>query len=456
MNNRTKLLTESPFKLMLSLSVPAVLGMLVVGLYNLMDAVFAGQMIGSTAMGAISISYPFTLINSGVATLIGVGSASVLSRAIGKKDQKTIDSIMGNLIMVVFILSLIITVVGIIFTKQILSVTGAEGEILNGAVRYLKIIFIGSLFVNFFQSANMVMRGEGALKQSMLIVGSGAVLNIILDPILISTFNKFNMGIEGAAYATIISQVIQAVITLMYFIRKSENLKINKIKLAMNILPEIFAVGFSAMLMQVMTLLYQTFIFHSASKYGGGTSQILLGAALRVQTFSFIPLWGISQGFQPVAGTNYGAGKYDRVKTMTLVFIASAFVLSLVFYLPVEIAPGAVLALFIKEPDIIQQGLSNFRIMFSTYIFLGIFIMVVTLFQSLGKAKKASIIVLLRQVILFIPLIMILPKWLGFKGIWMAIGLNDGILVLITIYMMIFEFKSLSSKTNVKANLDAV
>ncbi|AOR25075.1 MATE family efflux transporter [Clostridium taeniosporum] len=456
MNNRTKLLTESPFKLMLSLSVPAVLGMLVVGLYNLMDAVFAGQMISSTAMGAISISYPFTLINSGVATLIGVGSASVLSRAIGKKDQKTIDSIMGNLIMVVCILSLIITVVGIIFTKQILSVTGAEGEILNSAVRYLRLIFIGSIFVNFFQSANMVMRGEGALKQSMLIVGSGAILNMILAPILISILNKFNMGIEGAAYSTIISQLIQAIVTLMYFIRKSETLKINKIRLDINILPEIFAVGLSAMLMQVMTLLYQTFIFNSASKYGGGTSQILLGAALRVQTFAFIPLWGISQGFQPVAGTNYGAGKYDRVKTMTLVFIASAFVLSLIFYLPVEIAPGAVLSLFIKESNIIQQGVSNFRIMFSTYIFLGIFIMVVTLFQSLGKAKKASIIVLLRQVILFIPLIMILPKWIGVKGIWMAIGLNDGILVLITICMMMFEFKSLSSKTNVKANLDAI
>lgn len=456
MNNRAKLLTETPFRLMLSLSVPAILGMMVVGLYNLMDAVFAGQMISSTAMGAISISYPFTLINSGIATLIGVGSASVLSRAIGKNDKKTINSIMGNLIMVVFILSLIITAVAIIFTKPILALTGAEGDILNNAVRYLRVIFIGSVFVNFFQSANMVMRGEGALKQSMMIVGSGAILNMILAPILISILNNSNMGIEGAAYATVISQIVQAVITLMYFIRKSKILKINKIRLDKNILPEIFAIGFSAMLMQVMTLVYQTFIFNSASKYGGGNSQILLGAALRVQTFAFIPLWGISQGFQPVAGTNYGAGKYDRVKTMTLVFISSAFVLSLILYLPVEIAPGAVLALFIKEPDIIQQGISNFRIMFSTYIFLGIFIMVVTLFQSLGKATKASIVVLLRQIILFIPLIMILPRWMGIKGIWMAIGLNDGILVVITICMMMFEFKSLSSKTNIEGNVDVI
>lgn len=222
MNNRTKLLTETPFKLMLSLSVPAILGMMVVGLYNLMDAVFAGQMIGSNAMGAISISYPFTLINSGVATLIGVGSASILSRAIGKKDKKTINSIMGNLIMLVLILSLVITIVGTTFTKQILAVTGAEGEILSSAVRYLKIIFLGSIFVNFFQSANMVMRGEGALKQSMLIVGSGAILNMILAPILISICNKFNMGIEGAAYATLIAQFVQAIVTLIHFTKKAK------------------------------------------------------------------------------------------------------------------------------------------------------------------------------------------------------------------------------------------
>lgn len=160
MDTRTKLLTEKPIKLMFALSVPAVLGMLVVGLYNLMDAVFVGQMIGSTEMGAVSISYPFTLINSGIATLVGVGSASVLSRAIGKKDKKTIDAIMGNLVMLVLVLSLIVTVVGTIFTRQILSLSGAKGEILDNAVRYLRIIFVGSIFVNFFQSANMVMRGK--------------------------------------------------------------------------------------------------------------------------------------------------------------------------------------------------------------------------------------------------------------------------------------------------------
>ena len=451
MDTRTKLLTEKPIKLMFALSVPAVLGMLVVGLYNLMDAVFVGQMIGSTEMGAVSISYPFTLINSGIATLVGVGSASVLSRAIGKKDKKTIDAIMGNLVMLVLVLSLIVTVVGTIFTRQILSLSGAKGEILDNAVRYLRIIFVGSIFVNFFQSANMVMRGEGLLKRAMTIVASGAVLNIILDPIFIIIFGKFGMGIEGAAYATVISQIVQAIATLVYFTKKSETLKINGVRLDKKILPEIIAVGVSAMLMQVLTLLYQTLIFNVASRYGGDTSQILLGAALRVQTFSFIPLWGISQGFQPVAGTNYGAKKYETVKTMTWVFIVSAMILSLLFYLPVEFAPGAVLSLFIKEADIVAQGAPYFRIMFSTYIFLAIFIMVVTLFQSLGKATKASIVVLMRQVILFIPLLLIFANVFGIKGVWMAIAVNDGLLVLITLFMMLGEFRNLTNRAGEQA-----
>ena len=446
MDTRTKLLTEKPLKLMFALSVPAVLGMLVVGLYNLMDAVFVGQLIGSTEMGAVSISYPFTLINSGIATLVGVGSASVLSRAIGKKDKKTIDSIMGNLVMLVLVLSLIVTVIGIVFTRQILSLSGAKGEILDNAVKYLRIIFAGSIFVNFFQSANMVMRGEGLLKRAMIIVASGALLNIILDPIFIIFFGKFGMGIEGAAYATVLSQIVQAIATLVYFTKKSETLKINGVRLDKRILPEIIAVGVSAMLMQVLTLLYQTLIFNVASRYGGDTSQILLGAALRVQTFSFIPLWGISQGFQPVAGTNYGAKQYGRVKTMTWVFIASAMILSLLFYLPVELAPGAVLSLFIKEADIVAQGAPYFRIMFCTYIFLAIFIMVVTLFQSLGKATKASIVVLMRQVILFIPLLLIFANLFGIKGVWMAIAVNDGLLVLITLFMMLGEFRNLTAK----------
>ena len=193
-DTRTMLLAASPWQLIVTLSLPAIIGMVVVGLYNLMDRVFVGQMVGEIAMAAVSVSYPFTLINTGVATLIGVGSASILSRSVGKKDQNTIDKIMGNLIAMNLLLGVIITAIGMIFTRQILTLSGAEGEILNNAEKYLRIIFAGSLFVNFSQSANMIMRGEGILKKAMLITGTGAVLNIILT---LSLFPYLSIAEKG-------------------------------------------------------------------------------------------------------------------------------------------------------------------------------------------------------------------------------------------------------------------
>lgn len=443
LDTRTKLLTQNPVSLMFELSIPAILGMVVVGLYNFMDSVFVGQMVGSVQMGAISVSYPFTLINGGTAAMLGVGSASVLSRAIGKKDEATIGKIMGNLVAMVILLSAIITVVGMVFTRPILTLAGASGDILNYAEKYLRIVYAGSLFVNFFQSANMVIRGEGQLKKAMLIIGSGAVLNIILDPIFITLLNPVGRGMEGAAYATVLSQIIQALITVWYFKKKSQHVKIGRIRIEKSLLPQILAVGVSALLMQVLTLVQQTVIYRVASNYGGETSQILLGAALRVWNFAFVPLWGISQGFQPAAGTNYGAKDYNRVKKLTGVFVASASILSLLFYIPVELFPANVLSLFITTPGVAASGATNFRIMFSTYILQGSFLIAVTLFQSLGKANKATWLVLFRQIILFIPLAVILPMigGMGIRGVWLAIALTDAILVVITISMMLAEFR---------------
>jgi len=445
LDTRTKLLTKSPWPLMLELSIPAVLGMVVVGLYNMMDSIFVGQLVGDVQMGAVSVSYPFTLINAGSAAMLGVGSASVLSRAIGKKDENTVKKIMGNLVAMVLLLSVIYTVIGMTFTRQLLSLAGASDNILNYAEKYLRIVFAGSLFVNFFQSANMVIRGEGQLKKAMTIIASGAILNIILDPIFITILNPYGMGIEAAAYATVLSQFIQAAVTLWYFKKKSPNVKIGRIRIDGTLLPQVLSVGVSA-------LVQQTVIYRVASNYGGETSQLLLGAALRFWNFSFVPLWGISQGFQPAAGTNYGAKDYDRVKKLTKVFIIAATLLSLVFYIPVELFPEKILSMFLTTPGIAASGATNFRIMFSTYILQGSFLIAVTLFQSLGKANKATWLVLFRQIILFIPLCVILPMigGMGIRGVWLAIALTDAILVVITISMMLYEFGKMPATSSVK------
>ncbi|APH14885.1 MATE efflux family protein [Clostridium sporogenes] len=441
--NKEELLHKEPKELMFKLCIPAIIGMVVIGLYSFMDGVFAGQLIGKNAMGAVAVAYPITFLNSAIATLIGIGSSSILSRAIGKNDQETVSKIMGNLLCLVLIFSTIIMVVGIVFAKELLLLTGAEGEILELAVRYLRIIFIGSIFVNFAQSANMVMRGEGIMKKAMLFMTIGAVLNIILDPILITAFGEY--GIEGAATATIISQVIQAVITMVYFIRKSKNVRFHKIQIEKTLLPEIFSVGLPAMMMQLMSMIQQTLMYRMAAKYGGNNQLILMGATLRIQALSFIPLWGMSQGLQPVVGTNYGAKLFPRVKKCMNTFVLGATILACIFWIPIELFPQKVLSLMITDVEIVNEGITNFRIMYSFFPALGTFIMGVTFFQSIGSAKNAGLLVLLRQVILFVPAIIVFPSIVGISAVWFVSPLIDGIVFIILVYLILKEYKKMNT-----------
>lgn len=442
---RARLLEGNPLSLMIELGIPAILGMAVVGLYNLMDSVFVGQMVGAAQMGAVSLAYPFTLVNGGTAAMLGVGSASVLSRAIGQEDEETVRAVMGNIVALVLLFSAAITALGMTFARRLLMLAGASGAMLEDAEGYLRVVFAGSVFVNFFQSANMVIRGEGRIRQAMAIIACGAMLNIALDPLFIAVMNRYGRGIDGAAYATVLSQAVQAGATALYFARKDARVSIGRIRVECALLGRILSVGVSALLMQVLTLAQQTVIYRVAARYGGAQSQIQLGAALRVWNFAFVPLWGISQGFQPAVGTNYGARRYGRVKALTAAFMAGATALSLLFYLPVEIAPAKVLSLLITDEAMARAGARDFRVMFSTYILQGTFIIAVTLFQALGKARRATALVLLRQVILFIPLCEALPgiAGLGARGVWLAIALTDALLVLITLPMTRSELRRL-------------
>lgn len=424
---KEQLLTKTPLALLVQLSVPAVIGMMVIGLYPLMDGIFAGKIIGQAAMAACGIALPLTFINNGVATLIGIGSASVLSRAIGKGDTKTVDKIMGNLIFWVIIFSAIITIVGILLAPHFLTLVDAGGEIKTLGIRYLRILFLGSFFVNFTQSANMVMRGEGLMKKAMLIMGLGALLNIILDPIFMIAMGPY--AIEGAALATIIAQFIQALVTLHYFTRKSKVVKIRRIQSDAQIKKAMFAVGASAMMMQILFMIQQTLLYKMAFQYGGEANGILMAASLRVYAFSFIPLWGMSQGLQPVVGTNFGAGEYKRVRESMKVFCIGGLILAGIFWLPALVWSGEILGLFGVAPAIIADGIWSFRMFYSIFILYGVMVMVITFFQSIGNAKKAGQIVMLRQLIIFVPAMIVLPMCFGISAVWFTEPLVDFIVI---------------------------
>lgn len=432
---KTQLLTKNPKELLFKLAIPGIIGMLVIGLYPFMDGIFAGRLIGDYAMSAISVSMSLTIINGGISALIGVGSASILSRAIGKGDKETIDKIFGNFCYWVILFSAIITIAGLIFAPHFLDMVGAKGNIKELGVRYLRIVFFGSLFVNFAQAGNMTMRGEGALKQSMMIMGTGAILNIMLDPILMKLMGEY--AIEGAAIATVLSQIVQALLTFHYFSKKSSFVKIHKVKKYKAIYREMFSIGSSAMMMQILFAVQQTFLFKQAFVYGGDNWGILMSATMRLYMFSFIPLWGMSQGLQPVIGANFGAKQYGRVQDTMKIFMCGATILAAASWIPSMFCSDTLLSLFSVRHEIIEAGVKNFKMFYSTFILYGIMIMTLTFFQSIGDGKKAGIIVLLRQLVLFIPAILLLPQLFGASAVWWAEPIVDFTMIIAGLFLML-------------------
>ena len=432
---KTQLLTKSPKELLFKLAIPGIIGMLVIGLYPFMDGIFAGRLIGDYAMSAISVSMSLTIINGGISALIGVGSASIVSRAIGKGDKETIDKIFGNFCYWVILFSAIITIVGLIFAPHFLDMVGAKGNIKELGVRYLRVVFFGSLFVNFAQAGNMTMRGEGALKQSMMIMGTGAILNIMLDPILMKLMGEY--AIEGAAIATVLSQIVQDLLTFHYFSKKSSFVKIHKVKKYKAIYREMFSIGSSAMMMQILFAVQQTFLFKQAFVYGGDNWGILMSATMRLYMFSFIPLWGMSQGLQPVIGANFGAKQYGRVKDTMKIFMCGATILAAASWIPSMFCSDTLLSLFSVRHEIIEAGVKNFKMFYSTFILYGIMIMTLTFFQSIGDGKKAGIIVLLRQLVLFIPAILLLPQLFGASAVWWAEPIVDFTMIIAGLFLML-------------------
>jgi len=403
---KTQLLTKSPKDLLFQLAIPGIIGMVVIGLYPFMDGIFAGWIIGDYAMSAISISMSLTIINGGISALIGVGSASILSRAIGKGDKETTDKIFGNFCYWVILFSIVITVLGLVFAPNFLDL--------------------------------------GALKQSMMIMGVGALLNIILDPIFMKLMGEY--AIEGAAIATVISQIVQAILTFHYFSKKSAFVGIHKIQKSKAIYSEMFSIGSSAMMMQILFAVQQTFLFKQAFAYGGDNWGILMSATMRLYMFSFIPLWGMSQGLQPVIGANFGAKQYQRVKDTMKIFMYGATILAAISWIPSMFFSEKLLSLFNVRSEIIEAGVMNFKLFYSTFILYGIMIMTLTFFQSIGDGKKASMIVMLRQLILFIPAILLLPKVFGGLAVWWAEPIVDFSMILLGLFFMLSRLRKMGKE----------
>jgi len=432
-------------KLLVNLSLPATIGMMVNALYNLVDTIFVGRGVGALAIGGLTIAFPIQMVIMAFAQMIGIGAASAISRSLGAKDIEKADYAAGNSFLCVIVLSSIIAAIGLTFTEPMLRLFGATDTILPYAKDYITIILWGSIFFSFAMSSNNLIRAEGNAKVAMVSMLIGAILNMILDPIFIFILK---LGIKGAALATIISQFISFlfILTYLYSGKSSLKIKLHHLKPKIHIITEILTVGFASFARLVTGSVVAIVVNNSLRIFGGDIALIIVGILHRVTMFVFMPLFGVVQGMQPIVGFNYGAKKFDRVKETLKLSLITTTAIATFGWLLVQLFPIAIISVFTREPEIIEKGSTIMRIVISVIPLIGLHIVGAALFQSLGKAFPSLILALLRQVLLFIPLVIILPRvlGLGLMGIWIAYPVADILSVVLTVLFLKSELKKMS------------
>ncbi len=443
---REQILTDSLWRLLFKLSIPGVLGMSIGAVNGFVDGIYVGQFVGQDGLAAISVVFPLTILTSGLASMIGVGSSSVLSRAIGSQDIATQERVFGNLTALTFLVGVIFASLGYYFAPELVGFMGADGNVLDLGVRYYRILMIGMFFQLFGVAANMLIRAEGKLKEAMTFAASSMFLNMLITPVFIL---KFGWDIEGAAAGTITAIFIYSIINVIYFATGRSTFPVNfrKIKLDMTILPEVLSVGVSAMMMQLTFFVQQSVIFKSVAHYGGDRDIAFMGACYRVFMLAIVPIWGLSQAFQPVAGINYGAAAYLRVKEATKTFAKGGTILVTLVWMLLQIFPTTILGWLMPETTFDEADLFNFRMLFLTLPGMPLFFIGMTLFQAIGNGKTAAILLVARQVLIFIPIALVLPYFLGLSGIYISIFLSDVLVFLLVIWILWREFRVLTNKT---------
>ncbi|NLK97898.1 MAG: MATE family efflux transporter [Epulopiscium sp.] len=430
-DRQEQLRSEKIGTLLLKFSIPAIVGMLVNALYNIVDRIFIGQGVNALAITGIGLVFPIMTVMMAFGMLIGIGSTALISIRLGEKRQDEAEHILGNAFTLLVIVSLAITVLGLIFIDPLLVIFGASPDTIGYAKDYIVIILYGTIFNALGFGLNNIIRAEGNPKAAMLTMLLGAIINTILDPIFIFVFN---MGVKGAAYATIIGQLANTIYVLSYFNSKKSILKIHRkhMKLSKEIVIGIFAIGMSPFAMQMAASVVQLLSNNALKTHGGdlaiGAMSIISSAVM----IFFMPIFGINQGAQPIIGYNYGAKQYDRVKHTLKLAVGAATVISLVGFITVQVFPQAIIRIFNDDPELLRIGSSGIRVYLAMMPIIGFQIVSANYFQAIGKAKISMFLSLLRQVTLLIPLLLILPPIFGLTGVWLSAPTADFISSIIT------------------------
>ena len=435
--------------LLLILALPSITSQVVNALYNMVDRMYIGHIpeIGSAALTGVGVCFPLIMIISAFAYLLGMGGAPRASICMGRKDNKGAEKIMGNCFSSLIIVSIILTAVVLIFQDPLLYLFGASENTIGYAKEYITIYAIGTIFVQLTLGMNSFISAQGFSTISMMTVCIGAVTNIILDPIFIFVFN---MGVAGAAWATIISQALSA-LWAVWFLSKGKSilhLKKENLRIDMKVLAPCIALGVAPFAMQATESVLVLCFNSSLLRYGGDLAVGAMTILSSVMQFAMLPLQGLTQGGQPIISYNYGAMQAQRVKKAFRLQTIACFTYSSLLWAAVELCPSSFVAIFTNEPQLSEITVWALRIYMAAVLLMGIQVSCQQTFIAFGNSKISAFLAVFRKIIVLIPLIFILPQFMqdDVFAVFLAEPIADTIAVITTATLFAFEFKRVIRK----------
>lgn len=444
-NSKIEVLGSAPIpKALLALGIPTMAGMLVNALYNLVDSFFVGGL-GTDQMGAITVAFPIGQVVVGLGLLFGNGAAAYISRLLGSGDKKTANKVASTALYSSLVAGAFVILGSIIFLRPILRLTGALESVMPYAVSYTRIYITFSIFNVFNVTMNNIVSSEGAAKTAMCALMSGALLNVVLDPVFIYFLD---LGVEGAAAATAVSQIVSTLVYLSYIFRKISvfHFRIEECCFSRVIMSEILKIGIPTLLFQLLTSMSIGMINRAAKEYGG-SALAAMGPLTKIMSMGSLIVFGFLKGFQPIAGFSYGAKKMDRLKDAIRTSVLWSTAFCMVFGLTAAAFSSQIMSLFTKgDMEMIRIGAAALQANGLSFIFFGFYTVYSFLFLVMGRAKEGCILGACRQGICFVPVILLLPRIMGLNGVLYAQPAADVLSAFITVCMAVRVHKELFVK----------
>ena len=436
----TTLGTESIRKLLMQYAGPAIIAMTASSLYNMVDSIFIGQGVGPLAISGLAITFPVMNLSAAFGAMVGVGASTLLSVKLGQKDYTTAQNILGNVITLNTIIGVIFGALMLAFIDPILYFFGASDATIGYARDYMVIILLGNVITHMYLGLNAMLRSAGHPQKAMYATIGTVIINTLLDPLFIYTFD---MGIQGAAVATVLAQTLALCWQLKLFSNKNEmiHLRQGTFALKKKIVSNSLAIGMAPFLMNLCACFVVILINKGLQTHGGDLAIGAYGIANRVVFFFVMIVMGINQGMQPIAGYNYGARQFDRVNKVLRLTIYAATAVTTLAFLSGEFIPELLARAFTTDNELIRQAANGMRYLVAIFPIVGFQMVTVNFFQSIGKAKISIFLSLTRQLIFLIPCLFILPNFLGQQGVWISMPLSDLLSSLVAGFMLFKQFR---------------